>query len=204
LRASRMIGRILRLPTMFGTMFLFISVAIVGNALLMQPRHHPAPLFGDGEPAGEPATADELVRAVQAALHEAGRYSGPLDGIAGPRTREAILLFERSAGRPATGTSTQELLAAIRAHTEATRGAADSGIPHEPFEAEPAPDARTAAVQKALARAAYGSLKADGKLGPATRDAIMRFQRDRGVPVTGEISDALIVELRSAGALEDE
>ena len=31
----------------------------------------------------------------------------------------------------------------------------------------------------------------------------MRFQRDHNLPVTGEISDGLIVELRAAGAMHD-
>ena len=30
----------------------------------------------------------------------------------------------------------------------------------------------------------------------------MRFQRDHDLPVTGEITDALVVELRAAGALD--
>jgi peptidoglycan hydrolase-like protein with peptidoglycan-binding domain len=56
-------------------------------------------------------------------------------------------------------------------------------------------------VQEALAKAAYGPLLADGLLGQQTRVAIERFQRDRDLPVTGEINDALILELRAAGAL---
>lgn len=67
-----------------------------------------------------------------------------------------------------------------------------------------AADALIATVQTALARAAYGPLDADGLMGPATRDAIMRFQRDRDLPVTGEVSEGLIVELRAYGALDAE
>jgi peptidoglycan hydrolase-like protein with peptidoglycan-binding domain len=62
-------------------------------------------------------------------------------------------------------------------------------------------DVQIAAVQEALAKAAYGPLHADGFLGRQTREAIMRFQKDHDLPVTGDISDALIVELRAAGAL---
>jgi peptidoglycan hydrolase-like protein with peptidoglycan-binding domain len=60
-----------------------------------------------------------------------------------------------------------------------------------------------AAVQRALAISAYGPLREDGILGPDTREAIIRFERDRGLPPTGEVSDRLIMELRAAGALED-
>ncbi len=76
--------------------------------------------------------------------------------------------------------------------------AAAAGNP--PGEVRPA-DPDIAAVQEALANAAYGPLLADGLLGQQTRDAIERFQRDRNLPVTGEINDALILELRAAGAL---
>ena len=59
-------------------------------------------------------------------------------------------------------------------------------------------------MQHALAISAYGPLRMDGFLGPQTHDAIRRFQQDHGLQPTGEITDALIVELRAAGALTDE
>ena len=58
-------------------------------------------------------------------------------------------------------------------------------------------------MQNALALSAYGPLIADGVIGPETRAAIMRFQRDHNLPVTGEISDGLVVELRAIGAMQD-
>ena len=63
--------------------------------------------------------------------------------------------------------------------------------------------ADVAAVQRALARAAYGPIRTDGVFGPQTREAIARFQADHGLSATGEISDALLLELRAAGALEE-
>jgi len=65
-----------------------------------------------------------------------------------------------------------------------------------------ASDPLVAAVQNALAVSAYGPITADGVVGPQTREAIMRFQRDHGLPETGEINDGLVVELRAAGALQ--
>ena len=76
-------------------------------------------------------------------------------------------------------------------------------MPPAAAEAAPASDPLLATIQKALARAAYGPVEADGFMGPQTHDAIMRFQRDHNLPVTGEVSDALVVELRAAGALDD-
>lgn len=43
------------------------------------------------------------------------------------------------------------------------------------------------AAQKALTELGYGPLKADGALGPGTRQAIEKYQRDAGLKVTGEL-----------------
>lgn len=51
-------------------------------------------------------------------------------------------------------------------------------------------------VQKALARRGYYRGPIDGDIGPGSRSAIARYQRDRGLHVTGSISSSL---LRSLG-----
>ena len=66
------------------------------------------------------------------------------------------------------------------------------------------PDPQLMAVQVALSRSAYGPLPADGLMGPQTHDAIARFQSDHDLPVTGEYSEALILDLRAIGAIETE
>jgi peptidoglycan hydrolase-like protein with peptidoglycan-binding domain len=54
----------------------------------------------------------------------------------------------------------------------------------------------TTSVQQALAAKGYRPGIADGKLGPRTRAAIRRYQQDYGLPVTGEVSLALVNHLR--------
>jgi hypothetical protein len=56
-------------------------------------------------------------------------------------------------------------------------------------------------TQRALNRLGYGPLKADGLAGVGTRQAIEKFQRDRKLPVTGEISRKLIGDLATASGL---
>ena len=51
-------------------------------------------------------------------------------------------------------------------------------------------------VQSALAREGYYDGAIDGNLGPATRKALRRYQRDRGLQVTGDINRAVINALR--------
>lgn len=58
--------------------------------------------------------------------------------------------------------------------------------------ADVAVSARVMEVQKALARLGYGPIRIDGRVSEATRDAIQRFERDRRMPVTGDISDRLV------------
>lgn len=186
------------------------SAAIVMNALLLQPRPHPAPYFSTREPTTGIDHPDELVRAIQDGLKQLGYYSGPLDGVLGPQTRSSIMAFEQRAGRKPLGEASAALLDEIRSivrvdlapatlHEALSRNA--SAPPDLPAAT---PDPLIAAVQRALALAAYGPVGADGFVGPQTRDAIMRFQRDHNLPVTGEISDSLVIELRAAGALDEE
>ena len=188
--------------------FFAVSAAIVVNALLLQSRPHPAPYFSTREPAelGEP---DELVRAIQDALKQIGYYSGPLDGVLGPQTRASIVAFETKAGRVPKGEASNAILDELRSANRLAPATLEEALPQEsatPATEPPqaAADPLVASVQRALALAAYGPVGADGFFGPQTRDAIIRFQRDHNLPVTGEISDALIIELRAAGALDEE
>jgi hypothetical protein len=57
-------------------------------------------------------------------------------------------------------------------------------------------DSIDVAVQRALARRGYYHGPIDGDIGPGSRSAIARYQRDRGLLVTGSINSTL---LRSLG-----
>jgi hypothetical protein len=58
-----------------------------------------------------------------------------------------------------------------------------------------APTPRVTAVQRALNDYGYGPVKATGVYGPETVAAIEKFERDRKLPVTGQISPRLMKEL---------
>ncbi len=57
------------------------------------------------------------------------------------------------------------------------------------------PSTRMLAVQRALAEFGYGQIKPTGRLGPETRAAIERFERERNLPVTGQMSERLAHEI---------
>jgi hypothetical protein len=54
------------------------------------------------------------------------------------------------------------------------------------------PSPRIAAVQRALSDYGYGQIDASGILDNATIAAVEKFERERKLPVTGEISDRLV------------
>lgn len=68
------------------------------------PRPKPIGAFDDG-----------LVRDLQTALADRGFYTGPIDGVIGPATAEAIRACERRLGTTPTGEPSELLLAALRA-----------------------------------------------------------------------------------------
>jgi len=62
---------------------------------------------------GGVATAPSIVDNVQSALANAGYYTGSVDGIMGPLTRDAITAYQQDNGLPVTGTITPSLLRSL-------------------------------------------------------------------------------------------
>jgi peptidoglycan hydrolase-like protein with peptidoglycan-binding domain len=198
--------------------------AILINTLHLQPGPHPAPIFkirprpvaapaappslAALHPAQAPAarldaapssrTRTEIVADVQRELAKRNFYDGPADGISGPKTDAAIRDFIQAAGLKLAAEPTDEVLHALaRSPVKApsTRGAAGPARVDPIAELiEPSPR-RVLAVQRALAEAGYGQIKPTGVYGPETRAAIEKFERERKLPITGEVSDRLVREL---------
>jgi len=57
-------------------------------------------------------------------------------------------------------------------------------------------ESTAARVQQQLVRDGYNPGPVDGVIGPQTRDAIANFQRDHGLPVSGQIDGALLQAMR--------
>lgn len=111
-----------------GLVMTAMAIAIMTNALALQPGKHPAPLFmgtrpvagagaeATGEPVREPINLRDraMVADIQLALKARGYYGGDVDGLPGPMTSAAIAAFEKASGLPATGTPSESLLAVLR------------------------------------------------------------------------------------------
>jgi peptidoglycan hydrolase-like protein with peptidoglycan-binding domain len=149
-------------------------------------------------PADRPTTGtatiplrDQLIMDLQRELAQRGYYDGPVDGLIGPRTQQAIRDFEQQNGLKSTGTPTEALLA--RVLQSRVRARSDASGPIAP--AAPQPTTQVFSVQRLLARLGYGPVKLTGLPDAATKSAIERFERDRGLAVSGTINDRLLREL---------
>jgi peptidoglycan hydrolase-like protein with peptidoglycan-binding domain len=146
----------------------------------------------------------EIIADIQRELERRGFYDGPIDGYHGPRTDAAIRDFEQAAGLKSAAQPSEELLQSIvRSPAKPVSPSQPRGAPSSGALARgdaigdllAGSSRRVLAVQRALADFGYGPVKPTGVLGPDTRAAIEKFERDRKLPVTGQLSDRLVREL---------
>jgi len=100
-----------------------IRNALVGAGIVVLTAcsHSWEPATSPAEPSVPPALPkrppDPEVRAAQEALAGLGFYRGPIDGIAGPKTRAAVAKYQTSLGLAPDGKVSRDLLAQVaRAH----------------------------------------------------------------------------------------
>jgi hypothetical protein len=163
------------------------AAAIVVNALALQPRRHPAPLFGPdrGKAMDIPLKqAPEAVRTAAPALVPAAppavlpparpeREAPPATSIALPPARPDLIGDLLRGGAPAT-----------------------TGHPAGPAQAS----TTLLNVQRALVKLGY-SLKPDGMMGPETQHAIESFEQRSGLPVTGDLNTRMLKSLATASGM---
>jgi hypothetical protein len=162
--------------------------AIIANALFLQAGRHPSPMFGSVvaiPPAGSaPASLLPRPRPVEAATRSADT-SPSEPKPAEPKAADAMANLVKSTGAPAAAPS-----------NIARPPAAIPASPHSETTANPAAASRrVAAVQRVLTEYGYGQLKPTGTIGSDTQAAIQKFERERKIPVTGQVSDRLVHEL---------
>ena len=160
---------------------------VIANALFLQHGQHPAPMFTSAIaiPSGAPANPLPRPRPAEAdALPFEPRLAEPK--LPGPR------LIDPKAADP--------LANLVKATTSTPLSSTPMAPPPVNVARPPAPiplsgTRRVAAVQRALTEYGYGQLKPTGTIGPETHAAIEKFERERKLPVTGQVSDRLMREL---------
>jgi len=183
--------------TVAGLLALAAAAAIIANAVFLQHGPHPAPMFGSVVhlPPASPATVSLLPRPRPAEADDASSE---------PRLLEPHANEVRAPGpRVADQRSIDPLGNLVKTTTTASLPPAVATPPASNVLRPPAPipavqitgSRRVAAVQRALTEYGYGQLKATGTVGADTQAAIQKFERDRKLPVTGQVSDRLVREL---------
>ena len=186
------------------------TAAIFVNALLLQSGPHPAPIFATRpfttplprpHPVAAPAPATDahgqmqIVSEIQRALTARGFYQGAVDGIWGAKTDLAARQFAQAAGLTIDPAPNENLLHAITAAKVAgTQAPLATPAPahNDPIATLLAPSKRVLAIQGALADFGYGQIKPTGVVDAETRAAIEKFERDRGMPADGQISQDFV------------
>lgn len=193
--------------------------AISLNALFLQKGPHPAPIFATrpllkqeqplpsprpqaAQPTAAPNSATPsraaLIANIQRELGRRGFYDGAADGVWGAKTDAAARDFVQAANLKINPEASDGLLRAIvGSNAKAQNGQSVSPEParNDPIAELIAPSKRVLAIQRALADFGYGQIKLTGVYDPDTRAAIEKFERERKVPVTGQISDRFVREL---------
>ena len=176
-----------------------LAVATIGailiNALFLQAGRHPSPMFGSVVTMPPPSAAVVLPRPRPVEL--AARSAEP--SLFEPKPIEIRSAepkaSEPKASDPKTGDPMTSLVAKSTA-APVTATPANVMRPPAPIPmAQSAGARRVAAVQRALTEYGYGQLKPTGAIGADTQAAITKFERDRKIPVTGQMSDRLVREL---------
>jgi Putative peptidoglycan binding domain len=167
--------------------------AIIANALFLQAGHHPSPMFGSvvAIPQAGLTPASPLPRPRPVELATRSADTSPPESKPVELKPVEIKPADPKAAEPKAADPLANLVKATAA-TPVT-----SNVPRPPA---PIPTAaqgarRVAAVQRVLTEYGYGQLKPTGTIGSDTQAAIQKFERERKLPVTGQMSDRLVRDL---------
>jgi hypothetical protein len=186
--------------TFAGVLAFAAIVAIVVNALFLQAGPHPSPMFGSivtmPVPVQAPASPLPRPRPAEATRSE---LAPPEPKVPEPR----VLEIKAAEPKAADLRGADPLTNLVKATS--TAPIATSSIPRPPAAIpvssrsdgalNPGGSRRVAAVQRALSENGYGQLRATGTIGADTQAAIAKFERERHMLVTGQVSDRLVKEL---------
>jgi hypothetical protein len=197
-----------------GALAVAAVVAILTNALFLQAGRHPSPMFGSSvvtlpapavavaSPLPRPRPVEAAVRAAEPAPVEARPVEAraveakPVEAkSADPKNSDPMttLVVKSTGSAPAAAHVANPAAkpSSVAAVTPPNVMRPPASIPSNQSTASK----RIAAVQRTLTEYGYGQLKPTGTIGSDTQAAISKFERDRKLPVTGQISERVVKEL---------
>ena len=180
--------------------------AILANALFLQAGRHPSPMFGSVVtlPAPQAAVVSPLPRPRPVELTSRPGDAEPPEirpvEVRGADPKHVEIRSADPRGDSRNGDSKNpDPMANLVVKSTGAPAAAPANVARPPAPipatAQSAGARRVAAVQRALTQYGYGQLKPTGAVGADTQAAISKFERDRKLPVTGQMSDRLVKEL---------
>jgi hypothetical protein len=164
--------------------------AIIANAIFLQAGRHPSPMFGASVvipmPASVwvPANVLPRPRPVEASAKPAEAKPAEAHPVESKPSESIANLVKTTGALPAAPINIARPPAPI---STASRS--------DPVGDLIISSRRVAAVQRALTEYGYGQLKPTGTVGSDTQAAIQKFERERKMPVNGQVSDRLVREL---------
>jgi hypothetical protein len=181
--------------TVAGVLAFATVSAIIVNALFLQTGHHPAPMFGSvvampltvvtPSPLPRPRPVEAATRPAEVSPVESkpAELRPAESKPAEPKAADPLTNLVKATSVPPVPPANvlrppASIPVSSRAETIAGSG-----------------PRRVAAVQRALTEYGYGQLKPTGTVGSDTQAAIQKFEHERKLPVTGQISDRLVREL---------
>jgi peptidoglycan hydrolase-like protein with peptidoglycan-binding domain/DNA-binding CsgD family transcriptional regulator len=146
---------------------------------------------GFGTPGGS-----DGVRAIQRRLTELGFRPGPVDGLFGARTEQAVLAFQRTHGLSVDGIVGPQTRTHLRYH--GTRPFAGLGSGYS----RPGGSSLVREIQHRLRAFGFRPGPVDGLFGPRTERAVRTFQKSRGLVGDGLVRGETLRQLRGNVAQE--
>ncbi|MDP3692883.1 peptidoglycan-binding domain-containing protein [Bradyrhizobium sp.] len=178
--------------------------AIIANALFLQAGRHPSPMFGTVTKMAAAVSASSPLprpRPVEAATRVADPEPKVIElRSADPKSDARSDAKSDSKNDPKSDPMTSLVKAtAVQQPMPSNVARPPAPIPaaarNETVTYQTPAARRVAAVQRTLTEYGYGQLKPTGTLGSDTQAAIQKFERERKLPVTGQVSDRLVKEL---------
>lgn len=127
-------------------------------------------------------TAASLQQAIEVELLRLNYAAGSADGVLDEQARKAIRQYQTATGLKQTGEPSRKLLDSLRASNARNNGETLSLLVWN--------------VESELQRRGYPPGPIDGTLDEKTRLAILDYQRDSGLAITGQVNEPLLAALR--------
>ncbi len=153
--------------------------------------------------------ADPTIQKVQSVLSDLNLYTGSVDGIPGPKTRDAIRNYRRILGLKAGDEIDKDLLDQLGAKPSEEQASVaplpenrpDNAIGPAPVSEAEADIRRSEIVRIQAGLRAFGNdqIEIDGMVGPKTELAIREFQSLFGMEVNGKAGKVLLSRMQELG-----